>query len=1436
MNANPAPHRIHLSEILVIVTLALLTAVLFGPVQSFFNARMEEFKQEMITELEDRVGRSISYSSISPSVLRAVEIRGLVINGNTDERDALVEIERLRLFYRPLRLLLGRSDAAAAELRIEDTDFHIDRRRDEDVIRLIRRVTTGSDGTDSDRGDRPVFELSGRNVSITYQDANRLYEVDDVFFQSTITEDEVAVEWESTVSARLGDAEGSVSEIRGRVKLQGSVQPDTNEAHLRVALPWVTTPVFRVRNQSFDFAYDDSGAAIHKLQNNDPVDLTIRTDADFDQLQLELLAESFVPQDIMSLRGPLSPFNPWLLGEMSGEAQLSYSRRSGALSYSADLSGRTNNRDLPEQVSLDVRVTGDETAADVEELSVRPDRGELRFSGSLAFPDLVPTGAVSLFGFSYGPVSSPLSGVLRVSGTDSGGIAARSSRLSYGRVVIHDVELAADTAAQAATSYEASLSFDEDGTSAVTLSGSAEEGQRASAMVRLVRVPALSVYDIAGELVEVPAEPREALESVVLDARADLTMEDGAYEVEVPYVSAQDLDDRSRFISFGLSRTERSFEIRHLSAGFGGQRLRGRLAADVESSDRIDFDSELSVNGREYVLEGVYRPGRSVDLSVAQGLDAQVYFNRSGEVVFAARANEVPLPSADASRTLSFRVGGSFFSLAQWTARVEELTVRNPTGAGSALSLAAEAGPDGGTISRFAYRDGVSRLKGEGAIEFADNVSPRLTLDAATPDGNERYELSLVYENGSLNGTVAVTQSPLRRISGDPIRGSLDATVDLETLLADPRVTVQFETQDATFNADSISAQGTLRVTERALVMNRVNLRYLTRTVSDARGTLDLETGEMTLSASIENQETDEDSRVKALIRAAFAAPALPLSVSAVATTPFDAVVRLSGIDFPEGREEPWEFQVERSLGELTVAGGPDDSIAARVATGGEFRVEVRDPLPIRFLAAGVLTAGEIEANVTNVFLDVAEFGAPVEGETISLVGGRFSGAIRVVGPVNDPDFYGTLEATGVESRIDFIAERIGPASTFVVFQEKIVEINRFRVPAGEGTGIVAGTLILNRWAPEEFRLRIEIPDDPGIRVAYNFGGLYVDGYGRGDLKIQGAPGRVDVSGSILVDQTSLTLAEQVERPEKSRRNVTTVDLNFETAGPTEFLWPNQEFPVLRALAERGEEVRLTYASDTGSFSLRGRMNVQAGEIYYFDRSFYIREGRIIFNEDEDDFDPRLAVRAEIREISAQGPVRVFLIVDEERLSSFTPRFESSPPLTDTELIALLGGNLLNQEGQDDLDFSQAVLLTSDLVTQFGVINRFERSVRDALGLDLFSVRTQLFQNLVLGSIPQPEYPLDNTSPSLGQYFENTAVFLGKYLGPELFMELLFSMRSRSPFEPVPEGEGPVEFEAELGLEWQTPLFLLQWRFFPSNPETLFVTDNQIEFSWEFSY
>ena len=911
----------------------------------------------------------------------------------------------------------------------------------------------------------------------------------------------------------------------------------------------------------------------------------------------------------------------------------------------------------------------------------------------------------------------------------------------------------------------------------------------------------------------------------------------GKLSFDAPYVSLRDTEDPSRYASLAARLTADELEVTRLHVGVGDRIVRGRFEAEVGNGRSVPFETNIEVDGRAYRVEGAYRPGQSLELRSEEGLTAQIYRSREGRFIFAARASDVPVPGATENTRVTLRAGGQFSGTEEWSAEIDELAVDEVAGPSSALTLALELGPGGGTVRRLAYRDEVSRLKGSGSITYGAGEPVRLGLRAESSDGEETYDAEIRYEDQDIYGGVEITGSPLRRLVAEPIRGGFNGSLELETLLTRPELTLQFETVEASFNTDSVSAAGTLRVTERSVVMNRVNIRYLTRTLSDARGTIDLESGDATFSASFENRERDEERRIKALVRATFAERAVPLELEDVGTAPFDAVVRLAGIEFPQGNEEPWELRVRRTAERISVDGGPQDSVRVRLASNGEFDVSFGEPLPLRFAARGMLDAGEIEANVTNVLVDLDRFGSDLGRGTVRLTGGRFTGALRVVGPVNDPDFFGTLEAEDARGAIDFIAEPLGPADTFIVFQEKIAEINRFEVPVGEGYGYLTGTLILNRWAPEEYRLRIEAPDEPGVHVAYNFGGLYVDGLGRGELKIQGTAGRADISGNILVDETSLTIGEAVEAAEKtSRRSVTTVDLSFETVGPTEFLWPNQDFPVLRALAERGEELDLSYASDTGSFSLSGRIDVQAGEIYYFDRSFYIREGRILFNEDEDEFDPRLAVRAEIREISSEGPVRVYLVVDEERLSSFTPRFESSPPLSDTELIALLGGNLLNREGQEDVDLSQAVLLTSDLVTQFGVINRFERSVRDALGLDLFSVRTQIFQNLVLGSLGQPQYPLDNTSPSLGQYLENTSVFLGKYLGSELFMELLFGLRSRGPFEPIPPGEGPIELEAEIGLEWQTPLFLLQWRFFPSNPETLFVTDNQIEFSWEFSY
>jgi hypothetical protein len=86
-------------------------------------------------------------------------------------------------------------------------------------------------------------------------------------------------------------------------------------------------------------------------------------------------------------------------------------------------------------------------------------------------------------------------------------------------------------------------------------------------------------------------------------------------------------------------------------------------------------------------------------------------------------------------------------------------------------------------------------------------------------------------------------------------------------------------------------------------------------------------------------------------------------------------------------------------------------------------------------------------------------------------------------------------------------------------------------------------------------------------------------------------------------------------------------------------------------------------------------------------------------------------------------------------------------------------------------------------------------------------------------------------------------VSLGKYLGNDLFFELLVRLQQpQVPVAIITSGGGliaastEVQPDLELSLEWATPFFLLDWTFLPQHPQTMFLSDNSLSFSWRISY
>ena len=232
--------------------------------------------------------------------------------------------------------------------------------------------------------------------------------------------------------------------------------------------------------------------------------------------------------------------------------------------------------------------------------------------------------------------------------------------------------------------------------------------------------------------------------------------------------------------------------------------------------------------------------------------------------------------------------------------------------------------------------------------------------------------------------------------------------------------------------------------------------------------------------------------------------------------------------------------------------------------------------------------------------------------------------------------------------------------------------------------------------------------------------------------------------------------------------------LTAETGRRVEFTWPSDNLPVIRTTASPGGKIAVTYRGDTGAYTIKGSTGVQGGEIYYFDRSFIMKRGSITFNEDQDTFDPHVTASAEVREWDPYTGEEVKIYLDaDSTLSRFSPRFSSDPARSDTAILAMIGAPIVNRVKSQGL--GMAPLVYSDILTQTWILRPFEQKVRQLLNLDLFSIRTQILQNLVAQSLfrsATPNNPLDA--------LDNTSMSLGKYIGNDLFWEALVGCRRRS--------------------------------------------------------
>ena len=1418
-------------------------------------------REETIANLFRTLDYDISYRDISPSLLRAFEIRDLAISNRESSASPLVFIRHLRLRYSLTRLVTSRDPVAALrEIQLVDSDFTLDLEGDQGLGILLQALSVavrGGDGA-SAPSTLPPINLAGANLGVIIEGRGMRVELRELYFRVR-TGERLRITASGNVAALLASAVSPAlignEFLETDFRITGSAAADFSAVEATVRVPELTTSSFTAGPLTLKVTAAGDSLQITKAEDRVPLDLQFAHDLSGGRSELRLIADGLQVAELAQFDGA-GPLLDVLQGAVvTGTGRWIQDPVAGTR-YDGDFSARIAAADGRPAADVVVAASGDGERVVVSRLDAQMAQASVQFVGDVLLDpfapqgDLTVTAAPDLFGGA--PLHARLT-LLR----DGSGIELRGDRITFGDTAVRRFVANLSPAGGGAPRfrYQARLELEQDVANTITCGGVLEFGSGAELgfAARFDDVAAGTLYRLAAA----PDQRRPwlvtTLDPLLVSATISGSTDFATVQLGRSTVRVLDRSERETRLRFRIGRDEEGWLLEDLAAQWSGFRLHGD-ARVTPAGDSLEVAADLTVNGEPLFLQVAHRPGEGLTATGSHLFQLAAEYPAAGGVSFRGSVTELPIqwtPAHSPVRaTMAF--SGALAESAQWSLSSDAVTVAGIPfldRRGAELQFGFRASANGVSLEPILLRDGNTELTGSGSVTYGGQqgaVAGRLALfDAAQDEG---YTVTVSLDRGQLDGAAEIRGMPLDRIGEFPISGELRASITASGPMQDLAWNAAVSLENGRFNQEEVSLAAEVDVSQGGLVLDRFSFDLLSHHLRNGKMTYDQDSARAQFDADY-SADYFGDS-VAAHLR--LTADNLDLggggNPDAAFATGVQATLHTSALQVAGAPLDDWQLQLVVANGDAAQArdearanivvhfdGGPHQAFKGFISTLGQFQVHVRgEPYPLRGTATGSISGGVIAADVELVEADALVINELLGDSPISVESGRASGTARVAGPLSDPDFWGQLRVTGGSVASPLSPQVVGPFTVDLSLEEKALSISGFASETGSALPVtLAGAATVERWIPVTYQLELATTSASGVAIDHQFGPLLFDGYATGAITIAGAPERVSISGRMQAVQADISIAEVATGA--GQDDPLEVDVAITTGRSVEFTWPTAQFPILRVMLVPSEQVRIGYDGLAGSFSVDGSVDVRSGDLFYFNRQFRIREGRIGFSENENRFDPRLEMRAETRERDANGdPVRIMLEA-ETTLSRFSPetvRLASDPPQSALALDALLRDPLAgeNLEVTGGAGMSAAAF-SGDLLAQVALLQPVERALREALGVDMVSIRSPFVQNLVLDGLATPAE--DGSATTVGNPLDNTSLSFGKYLGSDLFLTMLLRLDTSgdsSSSEPL------LLSDIELSLEWATPFFMLEWSFLPRNANTLFVTDNAITLRWGWRY
>jgi hypothetical protein len=1485
--------------ILVITVIALVKPV-YSRLAAVASAKEESFA----LQLRQKTGLSVSYESLSPSILSSINIKGIVVT-DTSTGKKLLEVRRASLSYKA-----GKS---ITSLLLNGVTAEFDAVSDAGLQRKIASLISnlrGTDKTDNADAQKDASELAVqnilsiknlhlsfdvllKNVSLRYSDSDNDVTVllKKASFRESDFHDSISagVSGNITYSSRYIKTGTNRAVCASAFSFTGSIFPDLDGSSASLRLSGLNSADYTLTKMDFLINYVDSKFSLRTVRSIWPAFLIVQADMKKGEANLSASADSFNPFMLFKIRQQndvIAALNGMrITGTISAAAV--FAPKNGAkksLSYSAGGSVSLPKKTAGSPLNISCTLDGTLKKINLEKISVSGEKLGAEFSGSYDIAKKQPSGTLSLDHYvlaNGGVISTEV-----YIEPQNAGFMCFSPQLFLGERAFTALQL---TVLPVRNSIDFSFEADDyshadyETPGHIKIDGSFLTGKAPYLQAGIVISDEFMDSAAQAAAFFMPEDKSSLLRSNS-STLAPFICSDEMYvstdfkqiSFNAPYCVIANTKKDKQLLVFGVDGSNQTVQLSRFDLILGSQTVHASAQVDfLAASNDAVFSGDFSVNAIPYRFNGNYSQGW-IGVTGDYGLDAALSFggahgkNTGGDITGSLRFNSLPLTLGSTVVTLTTDTALSWTKHDGLLLNIIGFEAEEPTGHLAfrpKITLSGTANKYGIEFDSIAYTDNVSVLNGSASIVWNYSGilfdSAHAMLSVASPITKERFDFAGDLTNPTHAGlsfsslmndiyfssTADIESSPISRfVSDQSIDDTLTASLSASGTLSNPFISVTVQNMSMALIGSPLIGHGTFVMDDNGISTRDVSISWMDFSVSEINALFHPENFTGDASAVFNGKVAGQT--VHAPFTITVSSPdeekhgIFPDDFTAVLNAP-----EISGDLFD--KPVPFKLTMSRAPGLITVFSGTGTGITALLADDGNITVRTGESVPFVFTVDGSVTRSSLDLSVKNVDADLAKISQLVDIPNISFSNGELKGSCRITGILTDPEFAGAFTVTNFDlDAPDFLQDSLRSDRILIAVEQGGLSIPDTMFRTGKGQVLFGLNMSFDRWKIDSTNIRLKTPENSFVPIDLKVPFVHYKGDSSMNLNIGLSSDVMEFDGSVLAQNgifevvtsslqstfagenlsasvPSMDMLSSVEKIGSMQSVKVQLDVMFGQHVQIQFN------PLMRGIVVPNTPVSFFYDSEADILSLKGNVELRGGEIAWLNRNFYMKDGRIQFNETMNNVDPRLTVRAETRERDDEGnQVRIILSAINQPISKFTPQLSASPAKSELEIMELLGQIVT----ADSNSVSSFVMAGGDYLVQATVMRQVENALRELCNFDIFSVRTMVLQNALKQGL---NLNSGSNKLTVGNFFDNSTVYIGKYFGSSLYVDALMHWSYDESKLNDSTSVGGLVFQPEFGLEMASPFATIRWGIAPdieAIQNNMWVPSTSITLSWKFTF